>query len=108
MEVGSADISIDLGAQPLADSDGAEVMMDVARNDGLAAGHEFAHLLGPQPLVLRHFGHLLRDDTFTCSFELSHCPSSISSVKARRPKAGEPGSSQAFDRQAMLLAQGPD
>ena len=33
MEVGRADIGIDLGAQPFADSDRAELVMDVVRDD---------------------------------------------------------------------------
>ena len=49
VEVGRADIGVDLGAQALADADGAELMMDVARDDGLAGRDALANLLGRRP-----------------------------------------------------------
>ena len=55
MEVRSADVGVDLGAQPFADSDRAEVMMDVVWDDRLAAGDESADFFGREAFV---FGDL--------------------------------------------------
>ena len=72
MEVRGADIGVDLGAQPFADSDRAEVVMDVVRDDRLAAGDQRADFLGREALVLGDLGHLRGDDPFTRGFNLGH------------------------------------
>ena len=46
MEVRRADVGVDLGAQPLADADRAELVMDVVRDDDLAGRDQRADLLG--------------------------------------------------------------
>ena len=72
MEVGRADIRIDLGAQSLADADRAELMMDVARDDDLAGRDALADQLGREALVFRDLDHLLSDNAFSGGFDLGH------------------------------------
>src|SRR5579863_8703558 len=76
MEVGSADIGVDLGAKFAADADGAEVMMEVMRDNDLAGGDEGANFLGGEAFVLGDFAHLLSDNALARSFKLGHLATS--------------------------------
>src|SRR6266851_3094691 len=72
MEVRGTDIGIDLGAQAFADSDRAEVVMGVVRDDRLAAGDESADFLCGEALVLSDLEHLRGDSPFAGGFNLGH------------------------------------
>src|ERR1700683_2832043 len=72
MEVRSADIRIDLGPQPFADADSAELMMDIARDDDLTSGDPLADQLGREALVLGDLDHFLSDGSLTSGLDLSH------------------------------------
>ena len=73
MEVRGADIGVDLGAQPFADSDRAEVVMDVVRDDRLAAGDQAADFLRREALVLGDLDHLLGDDALCARLQSESC-----------------------------------
>src|SRR5579875_3653400 len=72
MEVRSADIGIDLGAQPLSNPNRAKFVMMIARDNHFAASHQLADTFGGQPFVLCHFNHLFGYLAFACRFQLSH------------------------------------
>jgi hypothetical protein len=72
MEVRGADIRIDFGAQAFADSDRAEVVMGVVRDNRLAAGDESTDFLGGEALVLGDLDHLRGDSPFARGFNLGH------------------------------------
>src|SRR6185437_14894546 len=83
MEVRRADVRVDLGAQPFADTDRAELMMMVVRDDHLAGRDQVADFGGAQALVLGDFDHLLSDDAFARSFKLGH----VATSQFHRPTA---------------------
>ena len=72
MEVRRADIGVDLGAQPLADSDRPEVVMEVVRDYDLAGRDQRANFFGREALVLGNFGHLPGNYIFASGFNLRH------------------------------------
>jgi hypothetical protein len=76
MEIGRADVGVDLGPQALADADRAKIMMLIARDYDLAGRDQAADLFGAEALVLGHFDHLLGDDAFARSFKLGHVATS--------------------------------
>src|SRR5262249_46390453 len=61
-----------LGAEILADSNGAELVVPIVGNHDLAGGDQRADFLGSLPLVFGDLGHLDGDVSLTCRFNLGH------------------------------------
>src|SRR5712692_7740288 len=72
MEIRRADIGVDLGPEPLADSNRAELMMNIVRDHHFAGRHQRADILDVESFVLGNFSHLASDDILAGGFYLRH------------------------------------
>jgi hypothetical protein len=79
MEVGSADIGVDLGAERAADTDRAKVVVMIMRDDDFAGRNQRADFFSAEAFVLGHFKHLRSNNALACSFKLGHIGTSHSS-----------------------------